>query len=124
MRCALTAARQFQTAAALLKEYTITDRGTWLSTPTEATELLTIYNEGSDDNEADPLLNPAFFLSSTQACPQNKEMAKKFIDWVIDEKLGQKVIAEFTSGNSSKTLYTAAPTEHQAIMDCSAPGLY
>jgi hypothetical protein len=87
------------------------------------TDFVMIYNRGSDNRETDPLLNPAFFLPSTKACPDNKQMANKFIDWVIDEKLEQKGIAEFTHGNYSERLYTVAPIGYQAIKDCTASGL-
>ncbi|KAG9090375.1 hypothetical protein FRC06_001111, partial [Ceratobasidium sp. 370] len=77
------------TAAALLNEYTITDRGTWLSTNKTITDRLTIYNQGADIDPADPLLNPAFFLSSSKSCAANMAMADKFLNWTISE-VGQK----------------------------------
>ncbi|CAE6354383.1 unnamed protein product [Rhizoctonia solani] len=119
-------------AAALLGEYTITDRGTWLSSPPEVRDKLTVYNEGQDDptqddeNEqeglADPLLNPAFFLTRTNICDDNKNLADEFLDWTIGE-LGQKVIKDFRSDFSTKWLYTPGPTRKDLrIQDCDTPG--
>lgn len=122
------------TAAALLKEYTITDRGTWLSTPTNITKMLVRYNEGEDDPAqsiagkpeglADPLLNPAFFLTSTKICNGNKDLADEFLSWTVDSDLGQKVIEEFR-GNASPNewLYTRAPSRNDLrIQNCTIIG--
>ncbi|KAG8736032.1 hypothetical protein FRC12_017807 [Ceratobasidium sp. 428] len=110
------------TAAALLNEYTVTDRGTWLSTNKTVTDRLTIYNQGADADPTDPLLNPAFFLAGKKSCDANKEMADKFLTWTINE--GQAVVENFRKEGSSDWLYTRAPDgAHQAIKNCSAPGL-
>ncbi|KAH7340693.1 hypothetical protein B0J17DRAFT_568814 [Rhizoctonia solani] len=121
-------------AAATLGEYTITDRGTWLSTPTNYTGMLVRYNEGQDDpiqsttgqpeGPADPLLNPAFFLSSTKVCESNKQLADDFLSWTISEA-GQKVIEDFRGQTSpDEWLYTRAPTRSDLrIQDCSVTGL-
>ncbi|KAG9126594.1 hypothetical protein FRC07_002868 [Ceratobasidium sp. 392] len=111
------------TAAALLNEYTITDRGTWLSTNGTITRQLTIYNEGTDRDPADPLLNPAFFLSGNNSCAANKLVADRFLNWTITE--GQKVIEDFRKPDNPKDwLYTRAPVgSGQLINNCSAPGL-
>ncbi|QRW10813.1 tungstate-binding protein [Ceratobasidium sp. AG-Ba] len=110
-------------AASLLQEYTITDRGTWLSTDKTYTDKLTIYNEGRDTDPEDPLLNPAFFLTSTKSCAQNKEMANAFLDWVVSDA-GQKAVAEFKQPNSTELLYTSAPTgSNQMIKNCTVPGV-
>ncbi|CAE6423786.1 unnamed protein product [Rhizoctonia solani] len=121
------------TAAAQLGEYTITDRGTWLSTPTNITSQLIRYNEGQDDpvqstagqpeGPADPLLNPAFFLTGTKVCESNKQLADDFLTWVISEQ-GQKVVEDFR-GKTSPTewLYTRAPTRNDLrIQNCSVVG--
>ncbi|CAE6448990.1 unnamed protein product [Rhizoctonia solani] len=121
-------------AAATLGEYTITDRGTWLSTPTNYTSMLARYNEGQDDpiqstpgqeeGPANPLLNPAFFLSSTKVCDGNKQLADDFLSWTISEA-GQKVIEDFR-GQTSPTewLYTRAPTRNDLrIQNCSVTGV-
>ncbi|KAG8744748.1 hypothetical protein FRC10_009513 [Ceratobasidium sp. 414] len=112
-----------QTAAALLNEYTITDRGTWLSTNKTVTDRLTIYNQGADTDPADPLLNPAFFLSSSKSCAANKAMADKFLSWTISDA-GQKVVEDFKKEGSDDRLYTRAPVgPGQKIKDCNASGL-
>ncbi|KAF7309448.1 hypothetical protein MIND_00315600 [Mycena indigotica] len=49
-------------AAATLGEYTLTDRGTLLSSPASVTNALTYYICSSDD-ESDRLLNPAHFFA-------------------------------------------------------------
>jgi hypothetical protein len=123
----------FQTAAAKLGEYTITDRGTWLSTSASITSQLVRYNEGQDDptqsnagqpeGPADPLLNPAFFLTGAKVCDSNKQLADDFLTWVISEQ-GQKVIEDFR-GTASPTewLYTRAPTRSDLrIQNCSIIG--
>ncbi|CAE6533714.1 unnamed protein product [Rhizoctonia solani] len=121
-------------AAAVLGEYTITDRGTWLSTPTNYTSMLIRYNEGQDDpiqstagqpeGPADPLLNPAFFLSSTKVCESNKQLADDFLSWTISEA-GQKVIEDFRGQTSpAEWLYTRAPTRNDLrIQNCSVTGV-
>ncbi|CAE6504278.1 unnamed protein product [Rhizoctonia solani] len=121
-------------AAALLGEYTVTDRGTWLSTPTNITKLLVRYNEGEDDptqsiagkpeGSADPLLNPAFFLTSTQICESNKKLADNFLSWVTHSDLGQKVIEDFRGKASpNEWLYTRAPSRNDLrIQNCTIIG--
>lgn len=115
-----------QKAASLLKEYTVTDRGTWLSTPEKYTKQLVIYNEGNDENPQDPLLNPAFFLIGTKA--SDRKLAKDFVDWVTSSN-GQGVIENFKGklgGNSGESLYTGAPpkndTRYDRIRSCEVPG--
>ncbi|KAF8682208.1 PBP superfamily domain [Rhizoctonia solani] len=123
----------FQIAAAKLGEYTITDRGTWLSTPVNVTSQLVRYNEGQDDpaqsaagqpeGPEDLLLNPAFFLTGTKVCEGNKQLADDFLTWVVSED-GQKVIEDFR-GTASPTewLYTRAPTRNDLkIQNCSITG--
>ncbi|CAE6518317.1 unnamed protein product [Rhizoctonia solani] len=121
-------------AAARLGEYTITDRGTWLSTPTNITSQLVRYNEGQDDpiqstegepeGPADPLLNPAFFLSGAKVCESNKQIADDFLSWTISEQ-GQKVIEDFRgTASPSEWLYTRAPTRNDLrIQNCSVIGV-
>lgn len=121
-------------AAALLGEYTITDRGTWLSTPANFTKMLVRYNEGEDDpaqsivgepeGSADPLLNPAFFLTSTKICENNKRLADDFLNWVVHGDLGQKVVEDFRGSASPKEwLYTRAPSRNDLrIQNCTILG--
>ncbi|KAJ1306105.1 hypothetical protein OPQ81_010816 [Rhizoctonia solani] len=121
-------------AAALLGEYTITDRGTWLSTPTNITNMLVRFNEGEDDpaqsikgkpeGPADPLLNPAFLLTSTKICKSNKKLADDFLSWTTHSDLGQKVVEDYRGKASpSEWLYTRAPSRNDLrIQNCTILG--
>lgn len=91
-------------AAIKLGEYTITDRGTWLSLPSNLTQDATIYKAGSDE-EDDLLLNPAHLLVGTKA--KNPKVAQSFADWVVSSQGGQKVVREFEK--NGEILYSAAP---------------
>ena len=91
------------TAAILLQEYTLTDRGTFLSVPTNLTSQAVIYKAASDD-ASDPLLNPAHLLIGTKA--SNGDMALKFAQWAIGPK-GQAVITGFKK--NGQQLYSGAP---------------
>ncbi|KAG6910327.1 hypothetical protein DXG01_011395 [Tephrocybe rancida] len=95
-------------AASLLSEYTLTDRGTWLSSPSTVTDGLQIFKAGSD-NATDLLLNPARVLLSSKADPANEEIWKAFMEWVVSADGGQKVIAEFQK--NGEVLYSQAPVE-------------
>ncbi|KAF9218792.1 hypothetical protein BS17DRAFT_798453 [Gyrodon lividus] len=97
-------------AAAVLNEYTLTDRGTWLSSPTEVTSILKIFAEGADVDPADPLLNPAHVLLGSKANPEDQEVWELFMTWVVDHDGGQKVIREFTT-KEGEPLYSEAPEE-------------
>ncbi|KAF8314790.1 hypothetical protein DL93DRAFT_2097164 [Clavulina sp. PMI_390] len=94
---------QALTAAILLKEYTITDRGTYLSLTTDLESQLTIY-KAATDNATDPLLNPAHIIVGTRA--QNVSFATKFAQWSISPP-GQAVITNFTK--NGQQLYSGAP---------------
>ncbi|TFK32375.1 hypothetical protein BDQ12DRAFT_716440 [Crucibulum laeve] len=94
-------------AASLLSEYTITDRGTWLSSPKSVTGNLDIFKAGSDD-ASDPLLNPAHVLLSSKANSQNVKVCEAFMSWVVSEDGGQKVIANFEK--NGEILYSKAPS--------------
>ncbi|KAG5644439.1 hypothetical protein DXG03_008534 [Asterophora parasitica] len=93
-------------AASFLAEYTLTDLGSWLSSPAEITGRLQIFKAGSDDAK-DPLLNPAHVLLGSRADPANSNIWNDFMEWVVSKNGGQKVIAEFRK--FGKTLYTQAP---------------
>ena len=95
-------------AAAKLSEYTLTDRGTWLSSPESVTSQLHIFKAGSDDAD-DPLLNPAHVLLGTKADSANQAVWKEFMSWVVSKDGGQKVIAGFEKGG--QVLYSQAPDE-------------
>ncbi|KAJ5086553.1 hypothetical protein NUU61_007860 [Penicillium alfredii] len=99
---------QALTAAILLKEYSITDRGTYLSIPVSLQNQTTIYKAATDD-AADPLLNPAHLLVGKK--PKNEKMADKFAGWIVSAE-GQKAITGFKKGGHQ--LYTAAPANKTA----------
>jgi ABC-type tungstate transport system permease subunit len=94
---------QALTAAILLEEYTITDRGTILSIDAELRNKTTIYKAGSD-NADDPLLNPAHLLIGTDA--PNPEKAVAFAEWLVGPN-GQRVIKNFKK--AGQQLYSPAP---------------
>lgn len=95
----------------MLYEYTLTDKGTWLSSPKEVTSTLSIFAEGRDTNPDDPLLNPAHVLLGAKADPANEVIWKKFIEWVKLPDGGQKVIKDFKKppGLGGEQLYSPAP---------------
>ncbi|KAI0539085.1 putative extracellular tungstate binding protein [Xylaria digitata] len=95
---------QALTAAILLQEYTITDRGTILSLDAETANRTVIYKAGTDD-ASDPLLNPAHLLIGAKA--PNPERAVAFAEWVISDR-GQSVITGFEK--NGEKLYSAAPS--------------
>ncbi|KAF3389183.1 Tungstate-binding protein TupA [Penicillium rolfsii] len=99
---------QALTAAILLDEYTITDRGTYLSLPTALQNKTVIYKAGTDD-ALDPLLNPAHMLIAVGA--ENEEMAERFARWAVSNE-GQEVITDFKK--NGQQLYTAAPARKLA----------
>jgi ABC-type tungstate transport system permease subunit len=91
------------TAAILLDEYTLTDRGTFLSLPANLTSQTTIYKAATDDAN-DPLLNPAHLLIGAKA--PNPETAEAFAQWIVSAA-GQEVIKNFEK--NGEQLYTPAP---------------
>jgi ABC-type tungstate transport system permease subunit len=91
------------TAAILLQEYTVTDRGTFLSLPTNLTSQTIIYKAATDDAN-DLLLNPAHLLVGKKAA--HAGMANNFVTWVTSAR-GQKVITGFKK--DGQQLYTGAP---------------
>ncbi|KAK4233093.1 hypothetical protein C8A03DRAFT_39224 [Achaetomium macrosporum] len=93
---------QALTAAILLNEYTLTDRGTFLSLPANLTSQTTIFKAASD-NATDPLLNPAHLLVGARA--PNPETADAFAQWLVGA--GQDVIRNFRKNDEQ--LYSPAP---------------
>jgi ABC-type tungstate transport system permease subunit len=91
------------TAAILLQEYTLTDRGTFLSLPANLTSQTIIYKAATDELD-DPLLNPAHLLIGKTV--KNPETAKLFADWLVSQA-GQKVITDFKK--NGQQLYSPAP---------------
>lgn len=95
---------QALTAAILLQEYTLTDRGTFLSLPANLTSQTTIYKAATDAAD-DPLLNPAHLLVGSRA--PNPATAKAFAQWLVGED-GQRVIERFSK--NGQQLYSPAPS--------------
>lgn len=94
-------------AASQLSEYTLTDRGTWLSSPASVTAGLRIFKAGSDD-AIDLLLNPAHVLLGVKAdLGQIDIWGALFMEWVVSADGGQKIIEEFKK--SGQVLYSPAP---------------
>jgi ABC-type tungstate transport system permease subunit len=91
------------TVAIQLKEYTLTDRGTYLSLPKDVASQATIY-KASTDSEDDVLLNPAHLLVGKKA--QNTTIAYKFVEWATGFN-GQKIITSFKK--NGEQLYSGAP---------------
>ncbi|KAF4996551.1 hypothetical protein FGRMN_4435 [Fusarium graminum] len=96
---------QALTAAILLQEYTITDRGTILSLDADLRNQTKIYKAGTDEAD-DPLLNPAHALIGENA--PNGEEAEKFVKWLISDE-GQDVIHSFKK--DGQILYSKAPPQ-------------
>ncbi|EFQ25967.1 extracellular solute-binding protein family 1 [Colletotrichum graminicola] len=94
---------QALTAAIQLKEYTLTDRGTYLSLDKALSNRTVIY-KASTDNETDLLLNPAHLLVGRKA--KNLTMAYQFANWCVSRN-GQRVISNFKK--NGEQLYTGAP---------------
>jgi ABC-type tungstate transport system permease subunit len=94
---------QALTASADLKEYTLTDRGTYLSLPSNVASRLRVY-KAATDNEDDLLLNPARLLIGTKT--QSKAVAEAFAAWATGAE-GQKVITDFKK--NGEQLYSGAP---------------
>lgn len=90
-------------AAIALGEYTLTDRGTWLSLSAKKTEGFRIYKESSDDDK-DELLNPAHLLVGEKA--RHPEVAQAFAEWLVGAR-GQAVVTGFEK--AGQHLYSGAP---------------
>jgi ABC-type tungstate transport system permease subunit len=71
-------------AASVLNEYTLTDRGIWLSSAQEVTSKLKIFAQGGDVDPNDPLLNPAHVLLGSKAKSEDQVIWEKFMTWVVD----------------------------------------
>jgi len=91
-------------AAALLEEYTLTDRGTYTVSNCDVQKALRAYLVGSDAAD-DLLLNPARVLRGRS--PMDQELAVDFLQWMEDDDGGQDVIRNFKL--NGVTLYTTAP---------------
>ncbi|KAI9042677.1 uncharacterized protein KD926_005283 [Aspergillus affinis] len=93
-------------AAINLGEYTVTDRGTYMTLQNEEniTDSIHIYKSGEDIPE---LLNPADILISKKA--EDKDLPSDFVQWVLSED-GQKVIVNFHKEHGF-CLYRGFPVE-------------
>lgn len=91
-------------AASKLGEYTLVDRGTWNSIEEDVRERMLLFKEAFEADESDPLLNPAHILVGQ--CATNKEMANRFVDWMISDQ-GQRIVTEFAV--NGVVLYSGAP---------------
>ncbi|KAH6662241.1 hypothetical protein B0J14DRAFT_308586 [Halenospora varia] len=91
------------TAAILLEEYTLTDRGTFLSLPSNLTSQTVIY-KAATDNADDLLLNPARLLIGAKA--EHPDVAKQFAEWVVGPE-GQNIVKGFKK--NGQVLYSPAP---------------
>lgn len=97
---------QALSTASLLKEYTLTDRGTFLSLKQlqpNLTAALEQFKIGTDD-EDDPLLLPGHLLVGNKA--RNATLAQQFAAWAISAR-GQSVVTGFKKNGTQ--LYSGAP---------------
>jgi len=94
-------------AASLLQEYTLTDRGTFLSSPSSVTDAVVIYKAGEDTDPNDPLLNPAHFLLSAKTI--DPVLAESFMEWMVLQSGGQEVVRTFEK--NAQVLYSPAPLQ-------------
>ncbi|KAE8355623.1 hypothetical protein BDV28DRAFT_30676 [Aspergillus coremiiformis] len=93
-------------AAITLHEYTVTDRGTFLTLGNQdksLTDKIQIYKRGEDYNE---LLNPADIIIAAKS--ENKAVAEEFVQWVLSPQ-GQEVIVNFHK--DGYCLYRGFPTD-------------
>lgn len=91
---------QALSAAIKLENYTITDRGTYLSIEQNAASRAVIF-KASTDEPSDPLLNPAHILVGKNA--KHEKMADKFAQWFIGFD-GQRFITDLKK--NGRQLYT------------------
>ncbi|KAJ3805971.1 hypothetical protein F5876DRAFT_50904 [Lentinula aff. lateritia] len=95
--------RESLSAASVLGEYTLTDRGTWLSSERGVRKGLRVNittklnEEDGEEEDAKTLLNPCNALLGS--LPLHKDLAVEFMRWVVKPDGGQKVVKEFISGD-------------------------
>lgn len=68
---------------------------------------------------ADPLLNPGAVLLGARVCEKNADIAKGFVNWMIDVNGGQKVVENFKKPNTTEYLYTPAPVCEKDPKQCA-----
>lgn len=99
-------------AASLLGEYTLSDRGTFLTLKSQSANLtnaLVLYKRGEDTDPKDLLLNPASFLLGARVCDDNLPIAEGFMNWMVLADGGQAVVSKYVQPGSTEVLYTRAP---------------
>lgn len=97
---------QALSTASLLKEYTLTDRSTFLSLQAlspNLTSALRAFKNGTND-ESDPLLLPGHLLVGNKA--RNATLAQQFAKWATSPR-GQDVVTRFKKNDQQ--LYSGAP---------------
>jgi len=102
--------RQALIAAAHLEEYTLTNRDAALSAAPEVLARFEIYNEGGNEDPADPLLNPAAALLGAKA--RDMELARMFMHWLVQPDGGQRVVRTFE--RNGFIIYSEAPRPGQS----------
>jgi ABC-type tungstate transport system permease subunit len=98
--------REALQAAAQLKEYTLSDKGTYTAADKSVQDAVRIYLIGSD-NADDLLLNPGRALRASQ--PMDEELAVDFMQWLKADDGGQEVVR--THSMNGVILYSTAPRE-------------
>lgn len=91
-------------AASLLSEYTLTDYGTYLSSPEDVQDDVVIYKK-SDGSVNDLLLNPGHVLLGKGAA--DNIYATAFMRWMKSADGGQAVVKSYAI--NGEVLYLAAP---------------
>ncbi|KIK56478.1 hypothetical protein GYMLUDRAFT_230114 [Collybiopsis luxurians FD-317 M1] len=104
-------------AASLLEEYTLTDKGTWLSSPTNVTDNLVIYKQGLEPSESNNtnddttiLVNPCAAVLGSHTLDQ--AVASDFMQWLVADDGGQQVVREFKK--NGVVLYAPASAANSA----------
>lgn len=99
--------------AIALKEYTLTDRATYLSLSPYLAKQLTVF-KAATDKEDDPLLNPAHLLIGLKG--QDRLLARQFADWAMSCR-GQTIITTFEK--NGQLLYSGAPPDAYGYEHCA-----
>jgi ABC-type tungstate transport system permease subunit len=105
-----------------LQEYTLTDKGTYLTLQSQnksITDMVVIYKQGGDIDPADPLLNPASVLLGAKVCPDSRELASAFMDWMVSADGGQLVVKNYKQPGVNDVLYSPAPNCTTHPLNCA-----
>ncbi|KXN81960.1 hypothetical protein AN958_03368 [Leucoagaricus sp. SymC.cos] len=101
-------------AASLLCEYTLTDKGTWLSSTAEVRSRLKVYKAGSDD-QSDILLMPGHVLIGKEENLLDADVSRAFGKRIgmhdsVNQQSGQSMVEAFTgeaqTQEHKESLYT------------------